>query len=649
MAWSRRAPATAAAAAALTLGLALLLLPPWLPAMPSPGIDSSWALALSYAFDHQWQFGRDIVFTLGPYSFLYSKLFDPANYRLCLALWLALAAAFATGANALFDGMQPRARLLATVALFAALGSAAWGPWFFADPFFLLIPLLFVLLALEPDPSRGRRSRAALLALSALAGLVKFTVLLFGLACVAAADLHRARQRRLPWYTAAYAALTLAFFALAGQRPANFPAYLAGSIAITRGYGEAMQQSGSTVEVAGFIAIGACFLLLVLASERGARAPRRGAPDGLVACLAWVAFVYIIFKAGFVRHDVHMLIGWSSMAAAAPLYAGRMGRIGAPRAARAAMAGLCVVTLGIAVARHCRHDHESFTRFANRNFGAGLLERAHAAGRFALGRFGPGLAPRYEEALAQIRADHPLPALSGAVDSMPWETATVIANGLRYRPRPVFQSFAAYDAPLIELNRAFVRGPRAASVIVFDVDPIDHRLAAEDDGALWPDLIARYDAARLDSGGVLLTLRPQPRRVHIAPIGNEVAAAWGEAVPVPAREPLVWVTIDARKSVLGRIADLTFKLPELDMVLTLEDGTRARRRLVPGIARSGFLLSPSIETANAFARLVQGDASLATAHRRVSRIEIDGPRGIAWLYGDSVRVGFAQLSFDGAP
>jgi hypothetical protein len=648
-----RAEPGAPLAAALTFALALLLLPPWIAGMPSAGIDSSWALALSYAFDHGWQFGRDIVFTLGPYSFLYSKLFDPGNFRLALGLWLAFALAFALGANALFEGMRLPARLLATAALFAALGAGAWGPWFFADPFFLLVPLLFALLASDSGPSANPSSRgwlrAALLALSALGGLVKFTFLLFGLACVAVADLQRVRQRRLPWYTAAFAALTLAFFALAGQSPANFAAWIGGSLAITRGYGEAMQQSGSTAEVAGFIAVCSCFLLLALASERGRHGRARRPTGGIVPWLAWPAFVFLVFKAAFVRHDAHVLIGWSSMAAATVLCLARMVRLGAPRAARAAMAALCITTLGIAIARHCRHDHESFGRFANRNFGSGLLERADAARRFALGRLGAGLTPRYEASLAAIRAGHPLPAAAGTVDAMPWETATVIASGLPYHPRPVFQSFAAYDAALIELNRAFVRGPGAASAIVFEVDPIDQRLAAEDDGALWPDLVARYDATRLESGGVLLTLRPQPRPVRLAPIGAEVAAPWGTPVPVPAGAPMVWVSIDARKSVLGRLADLAFKLPVIDLVLTFEDGTRARRRLVPGIARSGFLLSPAIESANAFARLLQGDARLASAHRRVSRIQIDGPRGISWFYGDSVRVAFEQLSVDGAP
>ncbi len=83
--------------------------------MPAPDLDSSWALALGYAFNHGWQFGKDIVFTYGPYGFLYGKLFDPDNYSLSLGIWLVFAATFGFAVSALLDGVRPVGRLLAVV------------------------------------------------------------------------------------------------------------------------------------------------------------------------------------------------------------------------------------------------------------------------------------------------------------------------------------------------------------------------------------------------------------------------------------------------------------------------------------------------------------------------------------------------------
>ena len=40
------------------------------PTAPTAGLDPAWRLALSYAIEHCWQFGKDIVFTYGPLGYL---------------------------------------------------------------------------------------------------------------------------------------------------------------------------------------------------------------------------------------------------------------------------------------------------------------------------------------------------------------------------------------------------------------------------------------------------------------------------------------------------------------------------------------------------------------------------------------------------
>ena len=618
--------------------------------MPAPDLDSSWALALGYAFNHGWQFGKDIVFTLGPYGFLYGKRFDPDNYSLCLALWLIFAAVFALGVSRLLEGLRSLVRLLVVAALLIALrSSSVWGDLFFADPFLLLIPLIFAFVSFHDNGPRTSWPAAALLALSALAGLVKFTCLPFGFGCMVLVDLHRVRRRLLPWYTAGFSVATLGLFMMAGQSPFNFTAYLRGSLAVASGYSEAMQVFGSPFELMGFVLIASSFLLVVLRVERRGRDSERDPWLGSIAFLVVLAFTFIVFKAAFVRHDVHAVIGWCSMAAAIVLYVPRLRALGGGRAERIALVCLSVVVLGVAVARHCQLDHEPIGRFLNRNFAVGLIDRLDAVRQFSLGRQTSQLTQRYQASMATIRAFDPLPRTAGTVDAMPWDAAGLLAAGSQYRPRPVFQSFAVFNSSLIELNRSFLRSENAPSEIVFDVATIDDRLPALDDGALWPELIARYDAQPPGRGPALLIRRALPRRAQLTRIAPDLSAGWGTPVAIPPQAPLVWVMIDVQKNLLGRIVDFLFKLPVIDLSITFEDGSRTRRRLVPGIARNGFLLSPVVDSANGFVRLLNRDASLLTALRRVSRIEIDGPINIAWFYGDSIRVGFQELSFDTPP
>ena len=57
------------------------------------GIDDAWMQVLHAAFHRHWQFGRDIVFTYGPWGFL-GRGYDPATYPVAVIAWLLLSLVF---------------------------------------------------------------------------------------------------------------------------------------------------------------------------------------------------------------------------------------------------------------------------------------------------------------------------------------------------------------------------------------------------------------------------------------------------------------------------------------------------------------------------------------------------------------------------
>src|SRR4051812_26063643 len=54
-----------------------------------PSLDPSWMMILSRAFAGHWQFGKDVLFTFGPYGFLFSYFYDPHTYPLMIGIQLA--------------------------------------------------------------------------------------------------------------------------------------------------------------------------------------------------------------------------------------------------------------------------------------------------------------------------------------------------------------------------------------------------------------------------------------------------------------------------------------------------------------------------------------------------------------------------------
>lgn len=71
------------------------------------GLDNSWIFGMNQAIAQHLAFGRDIIFTFGPYASVYTKEYYPATDLLmllggtCLALSYTLSLAFRTNESLL--------------------------------------------------------------------------------------------------------------------------------------------------------------------------------------------------------------------------------------------------------------------------------------------------------------------------------------------------------------------------------------------------------------------------------------------------------------------------------------------------------------------------------------------------------------------
>jgi hypothetical protein len=79
------------------LGYCLLTILPWSPVGYGFDLDQSWASALHVAFANKIQFGKDFIYTYGPYGFLQVNLYFPETYGYFFAFRLLIAIAVWTG------------------------------------------------------------------------------------------------------------------------------------------------------------------------------------------------------------------------------------------------------------------------------------------------------------------------------------------------------------------------------------------------------------------------------------------------------------------------------------------------------------------------------------------------------------------------
>ena len=289
---------------------------PFTPVMPAANLDPSWAFAINEAVARRFAFGEALIFSFGPYASVYTQLYHPATDALMLlaslflafAVWVALAVLAADG--------RWRAALVFCVASLA---------FRFERDVQLFLPALLAaltahrLVLTRETGSRAWWSTAALVVTFAALGLlplVKGSALVLCLAVIgltAACGLAAGRPALSAVCVASPAAAMLAFWTVAGQRPSGLAGYLTSLTALSTAYTDAMSIRGDASEVVWYLVASVAVLLIAVSQRQWPR------PATALAAGAFASYLFVTFKAGFVRHDVHALIAGGGVMMAALL------------------------------------------------------------------------------------------------------------------------------------------------------------------------------------------------------------------------------------------------------------------------------------------------------------------------------------------
>jgi hypothetical protein len=260
--------------------------------------------------------------------------------------------------------------------------------------------------------------------------------------------------------------------------------------------------------------------------------------------------------------------------------------------------------------------------------------------------FPPSLAvmeQRYEEALANIRKQDPLPKLPGTTDIYSHNQAALIASGNVWNPRPVFQSYAAYEPSLAELNRDHLLGANAPDNILFASEPIDGRLPTLEDGLSWPVFMSHYRLVGSVGRYAYLRRRTVPTADIMGETGQAERHALGEVFSLPRQNAsILFAKVEIEPTLLGRALEILFKPTQLHMTLWFANGETQTYRIVSTMTKSGFVLSPLARSTAEFADLVSGNQS-AFDGTRVTSAKIWSD--VSWLpiWKSTFKIDYAPL------
>jgi hypothetical protein len=126
---------------------------------------------------------------------------------------------------------------------------------------------------------------------------------------------------------------------------------------------------------------------------------------------------------------------------------------------------------------------------------------------------------------------------------------------------------------------------------------------------------------------LFLARRPHPLATGSHLLLNRSVHAFGERIPVPRSPGIIFATIEIRPTLLGRLVNFLFKSDQLEIRLDMVEGPPKQYRLVPGLASSGFVVSPLIETTIEFGMLYGNEQRLA--EKSVAAVTVQPRKGLS--------------------
>jgi hypothetical protein len=606
--------------------------------------ETSWMLVMHAGWKAQPQFGSDRIFTYGPYGFCVPPIYYPPTYPIVLAIRAAVAGILLWSIWSIVPAIRRVSDnpIAAALWIFPFIGAVTSGD----DVLFPMCGVLLLAVYFYVDDMRLTAKSVLLLAVLALAGLAKFSWLTINttLVVLLTADQLLGRRRWNFWIPGLYLAFLATLWLAAGQRAASFIDYLRTGAELAGGYTQGMMLLTSELTDVEF-ALAAMLLWALIADVNWRLHRGRGAIHS--AALALILFA--AFKQSFVRHDApHVLVGPFLLFSMAMVYVVVIWpnlTKSSHRSFWVAAVGLALMNMSATVAHYS--DYGLFGYYARTiQFASQSVREA-----FHLARGDGDLRGRYASALAEVRAAQRLPPITGSTDVYSNAQVVAVAYGLDYRPRPIFQSYAAYTPALVGINRAYLQSDRGPANILFDVQTIDLRLPALDDGLSWPELLTRYDVVGMYDTMAVLKRAAVPRRYTLTPLPAPTGRL-SESIAVPgSSDDLVWAEIDVKLSPRGRLAALLYRPPGLLIQVRTAGGIETYRFIAP-IARAGFLLSPLVRTRGEFVSLASDRWREDLKSRTVKSISILpfgywGERDAAAFFEPEFRIRLSRLKFDG--
>ena len=593
-------------------------------------MDPSWGYGLSAAASGHLVFGKDIIYTFGPLSAVYTGLWSPEGHLVIVILSVIAAFSLSFYLYKFFEKAEYFVKFLLILFFFVNSNSHP-------DFFFSILPFISSLVLIN-SYSRDRSQLASVCLFGFNTALLLLIKMSFGaesvlLTAVLLAFYAIRKDRKCCLaLISSFIVSFLFLYVLSGQRISYIFYYAINIYYGISGFNDGMSNPGAYGP-----AISTAVFLLFFNTYFFCKSLKPLNLQGIFTAGVLALTSLIVFKQSFIRHD-------SGHSAEIYLYLCFLSiyllHVLDKSVIKNCLVTACVLSLLVLMTQ----DYKYYFNAAQvKDAYARLISRVKNAGQmFKETQNETDL----RNALKLISSASPLPALEGTSDIYNYNQAVLLASGNTWNPRPAFQSFQAVSPYLAGVNYDhLVNKSSAPDNIFFRVETIDWRFPSLDDGLSWKALLGLYKPyGWTDKKDYLILRRDDSSEELPVKKTKSIKGQIGHEIVNPYSNGLVFVKLHIKKSLPGAVLSVVYKTEPVWIRIKLQNGQEKKYRINPLMSETGFLLSPLTANTADFSNLYKSGYSLNDgAGIRVKSFRICPEK--TYQYSDSFEITFEQLGY----
>jgi hypothetical protein len=246
------------------------------------------------------------------------------------------------------------------------------------------------------------------------------------------------------------------------------------------------------------------------------------------------------------------------------------------------------------------------------------------------------------------RSAHQIPGevladMKGSVDIIPWDICYLYYNDRDYNPRPVIQSYAAFNAYLDQKNSDKYRSSSAPDNILIRYESIDNRYPLFDETQTRIAILQNYQLRNYAWDNLLLEKLAKPIPIQ-RKITSKGKVRLFENIKIKESDEIQCLYADVEYSLLGKLRRLLFQAPELFITLNTEDGMQYSYKAITTILKGGVIINKFIPARDSQEHLEAFLTFDGTLNRRIISYKLHSPQ--PWGFASNFEFKVENIRFE---